>query len=101
MSSADPGHDPPRPPPSSRASSVLGGSGGGGATATDGGPAGHQSATDAIVATRSGDVLMKHTLLKSDHFPGEGTRGEKGAGDAWRPGVQGMEARSGPPGDGE
>ena len=101
----DAGHEPPRPPaPSSRASSLLGGSGGGGTTAADdrggGGPG--QSATDAIVATRSGDVLMKHTLLKSDHFPGvcgagARARGRGGGGcvvRACRPGEAGAPGRT-------
>ena len=101
----DAGHEPPRPPaPSSRASSLLGGSGGGGTTAADdrggGGPG--QSATDAIVATRSGDVLMKHTLLKSDHFPGvcgagARARGRGGGGcvvRACRPGDAGAPGRT-------
>lgn len=25
---------------------------------------------EEVVATRSGDVLLRHTILKSDHFPG-------------------------------
>ncbi len=24
---------------------------------------------DEVIATRSGDVLIKHTVLKADHFP--------------------------------
>ena len=27
---------------------------------------------EEVVATRGGDVLLPHTILKSDHFPGEG-----------------------------
>lgn len=26
---------------------------------------------DKVVASRKGEVLMKYTILKSDHFPGE------------------------------
>ena len=26
---------------------------------------------DQVVASRNGEVLIKHTILKSDHFPGE------------------------------
>ena len=63
MSDCSTGHEPPRPPPaSSRASSVLLGA--------PSGRADERSSTDAVIATRSGDVLLKHTLLKSDHFPG-------------------------------
>ncbi len=25
---------------------------------------------EEVVSTRSGDVLLRHTILKSDHFPG-------------------------------
>ena len=28
-----------------------------------------------VVANRAGEVLIKHTLLKSDHFPGEQVSG--------------------------
>jgi hypothetical protein len=56
--------------------SAAGGLGGGGGT-VDGEP----RSTDAVIAARSGDVLLKHTLLKSDHFPGEhvGGSGTEGA----------------------
>ena len=32
-----------------------------------------------VVANRAGDVLLKNTLLKSDHFPGIGTVFEQGS----------------------
>jgi hypothetical protein len=31
-------------------------------------------APENIVETRSGSVLLKHTILKSDHFPGTFTQ---------------------------
>jgi hypothetical protein len=45
------------------------GSTGGGAASAEGGPAARWS-PEEVVASRSGDVLIKNTLLKADHFPG-------------------------------
>ena len=46
-----------------------GGPSGGGAGGGAGGPT-PKWAPEDVVASRSGDVLIKNTLLKADHFPG-------------------------------
>lgn len=34
--------------------------------------------SEAVIASRSGDVLIKSTLLKADHFPGEDCNNARG-----------------------